>query len=360
MVPLVVFGALAYLPVALRNGFFGVEPLFLFAPGLAPSWLAPDAAEVARFAAMAEWKDLFMTRPGPVTALFLPIFAFINGAYPTTNFDGFLDPFFVPALLVVPFLIRGRPVLRALVVYGVGFYVAWFFTAPLTRYLFPALPLLAYVTATALRAVIDWAKAAGRGFLGSTIKGLIFAFATVCLASIVLDHGALLGHAVPGFLGFETREYFERLSGAHAHRDVAEAIDALEAQSHVSVPPEDARVFYIFESRVYFLDRPYYNDPFYVNLVLLRDRAASGESPVEYLRDGHFRYVVTDFGRVPWLRNERNWNRWLNPYPEARRRLDTLLEFWNAEVEPLLIHRGRFGRIDLFEVPDRDAPSPSG
>jgi hypothetical protein len=355
IVPFAVFAALAYLPIALRNGFYGTEPIFLFAPGLAPGWLTPDPSEVARFAAMAEWKDLFMTRPGPVTAVLLPVFAFINGAYPTTTFDGFLDPFYVPALLMVPFLLRDRPALRAVAVYGIGFYIAWLFTAPLTRYLFPALPLLAFVTATALEAVVEWANAAGRQFLGSVVKALVFTFATFCLASILMDHRAVVGHSLPGFLGYETREYFERESGAHAHREVTEAILSLEAEDTMALAPADAGVFYIFESRAYFLDRPYYSDPFYVNLVLLRDGAARGESPVTYLRDRHFRYVVTDLGRLPWLRNEWNWNPWLNPYPEARERLDELMTFWESEVEPLLIHRRQFGRIDLFEVPEAEA-----
>jgi hypothetical protein len=347
--------AIAYLPIALRNVMFGTEPFFLFFPSLAPGWLAPDSMEAARFAAVAQWRDLFLTRPGAATAVLLPVFTFVNGAFPTTNFDAFLDPFYIPALLILPFILRGRPALRYVTIYGIGFYVSWFLTAPLTRYLFPALPLLAFVTATALGSVLHWAKAAQRERLKIVVQSIVPAFAIICLASVLIDQRALVGHALPGFLGLEPREYFERISGAYAHRQVTEEIRRLEVGDNM-VDPEEARVFYIFESRVYFLDRPYYSDPFYVNLVLLRDGVAGGEPPLDYLRQRHFRYVVTDFGRLPWLRNERNWNPWLNPYPEGLNRLEALVGFWRSDVQPQLIHRGTYGTIDLYEVPPVQAP----
>ena len=343
--------AVVYAPILLRNLAVSTDPLlFLAADRLGLALPAPP--EVAdRLRALGEVKDLFMTRPGLVNLLLVPVFLYRDGDFPTTTFDAKIDPLYLLGLPLAAWALRGRFAATVWIYLG-AFYLAWMATTPLTRYAMPVLPLVAYLTVAGVGAaaerVAPRAGVALRRTLGACIVAVTVANAVGSAAVLRLSEG------LAATVGLVERERFlERREGG-PDAAVARFLDAEERR--LGLPR--GGLYMVLGSQVYFLgDRPYVNDPFYVNLGLLERVAADGRDPLAELRRQGFRWVLFEESRIPWLLGGRHGNPRLNPYPEGRARLRRSLRFWKGALEPRLEPVARFPGRFLFRIPE---PPPPG
>jgi hypothetical protein len=128
-------------------------------------------------------------------------------------------------------------------------------------------------------------------------------------------------------------------------------MDERDVERDGAIGPSANRAFMVFDSQGYYLNRRYYNDPWYVNLLLLEHAERHGEDAMAWLRTHRYRYVLLDNWRVPWLRNAQRTNPLLNPYPDALRRLEAMLRYWSQRIEPRLTQRKQLSRLRVYEVP---------
>jgi hypothetical protein len=131
------------------------------------------------------------------------------------------------------------------------------------------------------------------------------------------------------------------------------AMDERDRARDGAVDGERHRAFMVFDSQGYYLNRRYYNDPFYVNLLLLERAEREGVDAMTWLRQRHYRYVLMDQWRVPWLRNARRASPLLNPYPDAMQRLEAMFRYWKQRIEPQLTPLKQLSRLRVYEVPPR-------
>jgi hypothetical protein len=346
---------LVYAPTLLRNLLYTGDPLFLTLAGRIGNPTHIDALEIARFGATSQIKRLFMTETNVVTLLLTPWFIFVDGRFPSTNYDGYIDPF---ALLVPVFLVllaRRAAWFRWSAVFLGAFYVMWVATAPQPRYGFPALPLLALTTVAGLRAI------APRGGARRALSGLVVTFASLSFVGMLTYTSWYLGNNLAVFAGLLPRTATLQRAGAQPTVDVAAFLDALEAKNGLAkTDPDTRRVYMVFASQTWYLGRPSDNDPFYVNLILLEQAEQRGEDPVQWLRDRGCRYVLTDFGRVPWMRDKENTNPWLNPYPDALARLDSMAVYWHRSIEPRLTQLTQIGGLGVWAIGSGTVPPQPG
>lgn len=342
-----VIAGLVYVPTFARNVAYGADPLFL---ALAPRIGNPtgiDPLALARFGATGEIRRIFMTEPNAATLLFSPVLMFFEGRPWSVNYDGYTSPFVLIVPLLLPFAARTNPTLRALGIYLAGFYVTWVLTAPQPRYAFPALPLLALGAVASL----DWAsRSVSPGHRVSARRGLralTVLFAALSFVGLLRYASWPLGNNLSVWAGLQDKANLLRRSGADPTLKVAQALDAREATAEAA-PAESRKVFMVFASQGYYLGRPSYNDPFYVNLVLMEHLASTGVNPLDWLAANGYAYVLTDFARVPWMRDAENSNTWLNPYPDALARLDDLLAFWQRVMAPQLVKIAEAGTLEVW------------
>jgi hypothetical protein len=134
---------------------------------------------------------------------------------------------------------------------------------------------------------------------------------------------------------------------AEAASEMARFIDQLEKREGVP----RAGVYMVLACQAYDLDRPYVNDPFYVNLFLLRRQAERGVDPIAELRRQGYRWVLFDSARLPWLFGSLHGNPRLNPYPEGIAALAGALRFWHDALQPRLRPVRSLGGLVLFRIP---------
>jgi len=341
---------LLYLPTLLRNVVYFFDP-FLFYLGDRFGWtFGVDPLELDRFRSLAAMKPIFMTRPSVATFFLTPIFLYTAGAFPTTTFDGFLDPLYLLGLPLGFLFLRRDRFLSALYVYLGGFYLGWFFTAPLTRYALPVLPLLGFLTLASFAHLLAGAAERWRAPLRRGAIALVFALSAFNVLRFAVQDAYLIGVGPAAFLELVSRRDFLARTEAAASWAASEKIAELETRAGRTAPAARQRVFMVFASASYFLRSPYYNDPFYVNLGLL---ARAGADPILWLRQHGFGYVLFERGRLPWLYGNRHHNALLNPYPEGIALLDRYVAFFRHELEPRLerIETDQ-GSLVLYRVPE--------
>jgi hypothetical protein len=227
-------------------------------------------------------------------------------------------------------------------------------TTPLTRYAMPVLPLLAYLTVASFERL----AAAVRGSAAALVRvGLYGCLAAIVLANLVtlaLTSGEIAARGVPAFLELMDRRTFLAGTQAGIATEMAFFIDQLERQQHL---PQRG-VYMVLACQAYYLDRPYVNDPFYVNLRLLRQTANQGRDPLAELRRQGFGWVLFDSARLPWLFGSRHRNPRLNPYPEGIATLTDSLQFWYRDLQPRLQPVRSLGGLVLFRIPEAGSPAP--
>lgn len=339
--------ALVYAPTLLRNLVYSTDPV-LFVVADRVGWSIPAPPEVAaRLTALPEVHPVFMTRPDFLNFLLVPYFLYRDGAFPTTTFDAAIDPLYLLGLPLAWLLMRRQVFVNAVLLYLAGFYVAWFLTTPLTRYAMPVLPLLAFLTVSSLDAVSSIlgtraAKLARSGLfacLGAIVAGNLF--------HLTISTGHLIAPGVAAFFELTERQRLLQLTGAGSMVEVSQYINAAEREE--GLPRQG--LYMVFASQTYYLDRPYVNDPFYVNLSVLREGAREGRDPLRELRRRGFGWIIVEVGRLPWLFGNRHGNPRLNPYPEGLETLKGYLEFWGTTLEPRLVVAGTFGSYRLYRIP---------
>lgn len=175
----------------------------------------------------------------------------------------------------------------------------------------------------------------------------------VNLVGMVLSVGHLVPSGMAATLGLTERARFLSLTGAGSMIDVSRHIAQVEEEKGLP----RMGVFMVFASQTYYLDHPYVNDPFYVNLSVLRAGAREGRDPLRELRRRGFGWVLVEAGRLPWLVGGRHGNPQLNPYPEGLEVLRGYLEFWRSTLEPRLEVSGTFGGYRLYRIPESPRPA---
>lgn len=340
-----------YLPTLLRNVLYSFDP-FVFLLTDRFGWtFGADPIELERFRGLGEMKAVFMTRASPVTLLLTPWFLYRDGAFPTTTFDGFLDPIYLITLPLGLFFLRARPFTAAIYIYLFGFYVAWMAAAPLTRYALPILPLLAFLSVDTLDSLISRARDGLQAGLRRVVSGLVLGLTTFQLLWFAVHNPYLVGSTVGGFLEIISRAEYLAPTAAGAGVRAGAQIAALETAAGRSTPDQQRAVFMILASESYHLGVRYYNDPFYVNLGLLARRQAEGIDPLEWLRARGFGYVLFERGRIPWLLGRAHDNPLLNPYPEGLARLRQDLDFFGRRLAPRLEPVWEDGPLVLYRIP---------
>ena len=338
---------LVYVPTLVRNLVYSTDPvLFMAADRIGLSLPAPPEV-AARLRALPEIKPLFMTRPDPLNFLLVPYFVYRYGAFPTTTFDAAIDPLYLLGVPLAWLLLRRQPFTWAVLLYLGGFYVAWMLTTPLTRYAMPALPLLAFLTVASLDAVASNLAGWAARVVRSGVFACVGAIVAGNLIHLTLSTGQLIAPGMTAFFELGDRLKFLHLTGAGSMVDVSRYLDSVEREKGLP----HLGVYMVFASQAYYLDHPYVNDPFYVNLAVLRQGATEGKAPLDELRKRGFGWILIDVGRLPWLFGGRHGNPRLNPYPEGIRALKGYLQFWNTALEPHLEAVGRFGTYELYRIP---------
>lgn len=335
------FAFLAYAPTLLRNLIYSFDP-FLYTIGF--HWGA-SPLDVARWQGLSEVRPVFMTRPTVITFLLSPIFVYTDGYFPTTTFDGFLDPLYLVGLPLGVWLLRKNDFAKRVFIYLAGFYVGWLVTTPLTRYAIPILPLLCFVTLASFESL----------GLRKAVAALV---AAVCLFN-VLDYAAetpfLTGFGVPAFFELIPRRAFLAQTRAIDTFAAGEAIRALEAREGRTTKATRRGVFMVLASESYYLETRYYNDPFYVNLGILEMVARGGGDPIAWMRDQGYGYVLFEQSRLPWLFGKRHHNPMLNPYPEGLAVLGDRIDFFRRVIEPRLERVQQQPRTTLYRIPASSA-----
>lgn len=344
---------LVYFPTLLRNLLCTGDPIALTFPGFVQYVFRMDPIEIVRFQAMAELKGLFMTDLTWITFILTPLFAYLDGWYPSTNFDAFIDPFYLISLILGLLFIKRNRLFQSLYVYLFGFYIVWLTSAGLARYALPILPLLCFLTVNVFFTLTEGCSVRIKLNLQKGFKVLIICFVSVSALNMAIQKGPFLKNNLTGFFELVSREMFyaDTRPGTLNTLYMGRFLDDLEDSRSEKPAPDAAKVFMVFASQSYYLNRPYYNDPFYVNLILLRDIEEGGQDPLDWLKKRGYRYVLTDFARVPWLKNPAKKNPHLNPYPDALKKLDAILDYWEKKIKPGLKYHTRIGRLELYEIP---------
>ena len=353
MLTLHLVAGLVYAPTLARNLLYSADPhLMMLVPWIGnPTGIEP--LQLARFQATDEIRRLMLAESGVATLLFTPILVFFEGRLPSIKYDGYIDPFVLVLPLVLPFAARHTPLLRQILLFGAGFYPAWVVTAAQPRYAMPAMPLLAIAAAASLHWLANLASSpTARLRARRAGRRLVLAFSLISFGGMVLSERWFLGNNLAVFVGLEDQRQTLARTGAEPTRKVAEFLDQREAANGLaSSAPENRQVYMVFASQTWYLNRPSWNDPLPVNLILLEQADAQGGDALEWLRGRGFRYVLTDFARVPWLRDDGHPNALLNPYPDGLLRLDGMLAFWHTRIEPRLTPLAEYLPLELWEIP---------
>ena len=346
-----------YIPFLARNQFYSFDPFVQLLSdhfGLASS----GSLELDRFRLLDSVRPLFMVNRGWVEFFMTPLFLFLDGSFPSTTFDGFIDPLYLLSLPVAALLAWKRRFPRVVLLYLFGFYCTWFLTAPLTRYALPILPLVAFTTVKAFACLTQGVRFSR--ISRHCFAALLAAIAAINLLRFLDSSSAFVRYGVPAFFGVVTRETF----GQHAHqvptRAIGEVIAAAEVKAGRANEKSRRKVFMVFASDSFDLPIGYYNDPFYVNLGLLQRLDAGGSEPLEWLRSKNFGYVLFEAGRIPWLFGKAHQNPWVNPYPEGVDVLHSWLSFFRQRLEPRLRPVGLGGPLILYEIPEEGALQSGG
>lgn|GEM_PF-3165991 len=338
---------LAYVPTLLRNLIYSFDPfLFWITDPFGFHWGAA-ALEVARWHGLADVRPVFMTRPSVITFLLSPIFVYTDGFFPTTTFDGFVDPLYLIGIPLCILLLRHNPFVRRVLTYLFGFYCGWLVTTPLTRYAIPVMPLVCFLTLASFDRLYELGVTGMR-------RAVAILVAALCLFNVIdfaAESSFLVGFSVPAFLDLTPRRAFVAQTRAIDTFIAGESIRALEAREGRTTRATRRGVFMILASESYYLDTRYYNDPFYVNLGLLETVVRGGGDPIRWLHDQGYEYVLFEQARIPWLFGKRHHNPFLNPYPAGLGVLAERLDFFRGTIEPRLQLLQREPRVTLYRIP---------
>ncbi len=217
--------------------------------------------------------------------LALPWTMTVTGVSRTAAFDATTGPLL---LCLAPWVVlfRGLPkaVRYALILIGgqwvlfallIGRYV---YLAE-TRLLLPAFPLLCLVAAFVLDHLSLWDRAGLR--LSRVVRGIVVMVLVLTLAT---EAWAFLGsRPLPALLGLEPRQnYLARRLGAF-----------WDAMSYVNEQlPDHVRLFFLWEPRGYYCDRPAQADVTLDNLAQLRVRYGDADRAVAALQAGGFTHLL--------------------------------------------------------------------
>lgn len=346
-----------YLPTLVRNLIYTGDPIALYFPGVAESLFHMSPLEVNRFEKVAMLRGIFTPNRTLVTFFMTPLFAYWDGWFPSINFDGFVDPFY---LLTVPtglYLLKTHSELRWSYLYLFSYYVCWWGTHVSLRYALPILPLLSFISVYTLFELANRSGITFKRPFRSIAMSLIYAFAWINIGNIVLQKGDLLGTNIKGFLeAIDRNEYYEKLGSIGALTSkIGKEIRKHEGPGNLS--PQDsnsAKVFSVFLGSSYGLGRRMYNDPFCSNLLMLEEMHERGEDVPSWLRNQGYRYIVLDNARIPWMLNRSYQNRYINPTPIARKRLLSALEYWFTVLRPTLLPLSvrAHGALQLYVIKD--------
>jgi len=342
-----------YLPFLLRNVVYSFDPFIFFmrqAVGLGPAGLEYD-----RYRLLAVLKPLFMLKVGWITTLLTPLLVYTAGSFPSTTFDGFIDPLYLVTLPLAFLVLRRQPFIRTSLLYLAGFYGGWLVTAPLTRYALPVLPLLACVTMAVFEhlsalARTDAVRRAFRWVAASVVLTLTGANAV----SFAASSSAFIGYGLPAFVGMMDRDRFVAKADVIPTQPINEVLERLERAAGRTGRYHSRAVFMVFASQSYEMPTRYYNDPFYVNLGILESIARQGDDPIAWLRGQDYGYVLFEAGRVPWLLGRSHSSPLLNPYPDGLAVVHRYLAFFRQRILPNLKPVRAAGPLILYRIAEPD------
>jgi len=292
--------------------------------------------------------------PNPSLQLFLlgPLFTYFYGAYPTINFDGFIDPFYMVTLVLGLLFLRTSVLLRVIYIYACAFYAVWILTAPTTRYLLPIMPLIALVTLITLHTLADSIQGRLQVWMRGVVAVLVLLFCFINLTNFWASSGYLLGNNVQTSLGMIPKEEYLKSTEAGATLSVAKFIDNLEAEEGREGQAEAGKIFMIHANQAYYLNRGVYSDVVHLNLPLLKSVEDGGQDPLDWLRSEGYRYILYDVGRVYWYLRPATKSPYLNPHPENVEVLTMWSKYFNQHIEHRVKKLGMFGGLVLFQVPE--------
>jgi hypothetical protein len=330
------------LPMLVRNVMFTGDPLF---PILAGRLGAYSLISKEQIEAWNAFLGIYTPQLTPRSVVMLPLLAYVGARFPSVNYDGYWDPFYLLTIPLGLLLIRRRQHVGQLYVFLLFFMAAWL-TAPYIRYALPAIAITSLLTAGCVDQ-LPLLLGGGRGTAVVRLFGrsCVIAFALIQIVSFWGLGRSLIVHGPSAFLGIEDRRTFLRTTQAG---EVFEVNEYLRANAK---PGE--RLFMILADQPYYLDLPAFADPTRTNLALLRAQ----HDPIVWLRERDYRYVLVDEGRVHWIRSQKPVDPSFNPDPNAMRSFEELWGWWKHDLEPRLRPIARFGAHVLFEAPPTGSPA---
>lgn len=331
---------LVFSPTLLRNILFLDDPVIYYIKNLVGIDSEIPLETLERYRAMGDIRDLFLLRLNLETFTLTPFFMYFNGYFPSTNFDGYISPFYLLTLPFALFVSKVNQALKPALLLILVYYIMWLKTAALTRYLMPILPIIDFVTVSTL---FQYPKTINNGIW----KFILLVFAITSLSSLLVKQRYFIGNSLSTFLGAVKRDIFLQKTASSTSVALNEYLDSIEKEDQ-----KKTAVFMIFESKTYYLKRTSMNDPFYTNIAMLIKLKANGKDPIEWLKTEGFGYVIFDPFRIPWMRNESNDNDLINPYPEGIAKLDEYIQFFNEELEPEMEFLKQVGRNRIYKLPE--------
>ena len=344
-----VFALAIFVPCMIRNYLYTGDPLFWFLSKALGSYRIFNAEQ---FAALPGIVNLGI--PNHSIQLFLlgPFMMYFLGAYPTINFDGFIDPFYMVTIVLGFYFLRTSLLMRIIYIYVVAFYAVWILTAPITRYLLPIMPLLALITMITFSAIEDSFPSRFKSWARSSVTALVLLFCLINLTSFWVSSGYLMGNNIQASLGMIEKKDYLRPTEAGATLEAEKFIDRLEAKEGRPANSESGKIFMIRANQTYYLKRGVYGDAMHLNLPLLKSVEDGGQDPLFWLRSKGYRYILYDLGRTGWYLQPTSNSPYLNPHPENIRVLTMWNRYFSEHIERRIKKIGIFGGLILFQVPE--------
>jgi hypothetical protein len=339
---------LVFMPTMIRNWIYTKDPLFWFLSPLLGNY---DLISASQFEAMPHISGLVRPKMDALTLVMGPIWAYFDGRFPSTNFDGLIDPFYLIFGPLALFFARKHRPTAILLLFLVVFYPFWL-ASGITRYAMPAIALMSLMTGSTMARLADWIGGRCGRILDWSFATLIAIYVASTVLAIVSIRRHHLTIAVPCFMRLLPRSaYLANLPSG----DIYAMGKLLEKRG-----PASDGVFMIWSTLLYDLKNDAKSDSFATNVLLLMDAYHEGQSPEQWLRKRGYRYVLLDISRYTWYKNSTKTNPKLAPYPEAEAFLDRMFDFVRTKLMPRLkrVRRGRYHV--LFEVPNWVPPRSSG
>ncbi|MEK8023486.1 MAG: glycosyltransferase family 39 protein [Candidatus Hydrogenedentota bacterium] len=168
---------------------------------------------------------------------------------------------------------------RPLFLLFAGFYVVWVMTKPVSRFLVPAFPLLAVLSAWGLCVWTRAAHGAGRGMVFLPI--LLLFFSNIHSFALITRQSGKLEAAIS-------------LEPADAY--LGRKLDYHEAAKFTGNLPDNARIHVLGDQRAHYIERPFQAVPVYSNqpLVANLNDPDDEEKGIRYLRSGGFTHLLVN------------------------------------------------------------------